>query len=140
MFEQCLYFNSNALARTVTRIWTEAYRPFGLSPPHAFLLRVVLAQPGLLPRELAKELSLSRSTITRFVDSLEQRGFVKRTPTENDGREVRIDPTPQAREIHQSLDRIGANLTQWMGEILGQAELSQTVAKLRQIQKDLENP
>jgi len=66
MFENCLYFNSNALARTVSRIWTEAYRPFDLSPPHAFLLRLVLARPGLMPRELANELSLSRSTVTRI--------------------------------------------------------------------------
>ena len=66
MFEECLYFNTNSLARTVSRIWAEAYRKFDLSPPHAFLLRAVLAKPGLLPRELAEELNLSRSTVTRF--------------------------------------------------------------------------
>ena len=31
MFEECLYFNSNALARSVTKVWTEAYREFELS-------------------------------------------------------------------------------------------------------------
>jgi len=138
MFEQCLYFNTNALARTVTRIWTEAYRPFELSPPQAFLLRTVLAKPGLLPRELAQELSVSRSTVTRFLDSLEKRDFVKRTPTGKDGREVQIYPTSSAQVIHQELDQIGAKLTKQMGKILGQEDVSQTVAKLREMQKTLD--
>jgi DNA-binding MarR family transcriptional regulator len=137
MFEECLYFNSNALARTVTRIWTEAYRPYDLSPPHAFLLRVVLAKPGLLPRELAEELSLSRSTITRFLDSLEQRDLLIRKPTEKDGRELQIYPTKAAKTIHQKLDNIGKDLTRLMGETVGKTELSQTVFKLRELQRAL---
>ncbi len=138
MFEECLYFNSNALARTVTRIWAEAYRPLELSPPHAFLLRVVLAKPGLLPRELADELNLSRSTITRFLDSLEKRDLLIRRPTERDGRELQVYPTKAAKDIHQELDLTGGTLTQLMGEIVGQDDLSKTVAKLREVQKILE--
>ena len=138
MFEECLYFNSNALARTVSRIWTEAYHQFNLSPPHAFLLRVVLAKPGLFPRELADELNLSRSTITRFLDSLEKRDFLVRKPTEKDGRELKVYPTMAAKEIHKNLDDIGGSLTKLMAEIVGQDELSQTVAKLRKVQKFLQ--
>lgn len=138
MFEECLYFNSNALARTVSRIWTEAYRPFDLSPPHAFLLRVVLAKPGLFPRELAAELNLSRSTITRFLDSLEKRDFLVRKPAERDGRELQVYPTKAAKAIHRKLDSTGGNLTRLMGEIVGKEELSRTVSKLREVQKFLE--
>ncbi len=139
MFEECLYFNSNALARTVSRIWTEAYREFDLSPPHAFLLRVILAQPGLLPRELAKELNLSRSTITRFLDSLEKRDFLIRKPTGQDGRELQVYPTKAAEAIHQKLDDTGSNLTKLIATIIGTDELSEIVAKLREVQKSLEN-
>lgn len=139
MFEECLYFNSNALARTVSRIWTEAYRQFDLSPPHAFLLRVVLAKPGLLPRELAEELNLSRSTITRFLDSLESRDLLIRKAAEKDGRELQVYPTKAAKKIHQALDSTGGNLTKLMGEIVGKDELSVVVVKLREVQKFLES-
>lgn len=138
MFEECLYFNSNALARTVSRVWTEAYKPFDLSPPHAFMLRVVLAKPGLMPRQLAKELSLSRSTVTRFLDSLEKRGFLVRKMTTQDGREVQIYPTKAAIEIHEKLDQTGKNLSRLMGKIIGQDDLSQTVSNLRKLQNILE--
>lgn len=138
MFEECLYFNSNALARTVSRVWSDAYKPFDLSPPHAFLLRIVLAKPGLMPRELAKELSLSRSTITRFLDSLEKRDFLVRKMTTQDGREVQIYPTKTAVEIHEKLDQTGRNLSKRMGKIVGQDDISQTVSNLRKLKAILE--
>ncbi|WP_028468907.1 MarR family winged helix-turn-helix transcriptional regulator [Neptunomonas japonica] len=138
MFEECLYFNSNALARTVTRIWTEAYKPLDLSPSHAFLLRAVLSKPGLMPRELAKELSLSRSTVTRFLDSLVKRGFLIRKMTAQDGREIQIYPTKAAIEIHDELDQTGKNLSKLMSSIIGQDDLSQTVSNLRKIQNIVE--
>lgn len=137
MFEECLYFNSNALARTVTRIWSEAYKPLGLSPPHAFLLRVVLAKPGLMPRELAIELNLSRSTVTRFLDSLADKGWLRREMTTPDGREVQVYPTEQAKQVHQTLDAIGRGLSQQMAEIFGQDALAETVHSLRRFQKAL---
>lgn len=137
MFEECLYFNSNALARTVSRIWTDAYKPFDLSPPHAFLLRVVLAKPGLMPRELAKELSLSRSTVTRFLDSLEKRDFLLRKMTAQDGREVQVYPTKKAIQIHRELDRTGGTLSKLMRELFGQDDLSKTVSNLRKLQSIL---
>lgn len=138
MFEQCLYFNSNALARTVTRIWTEKYRQFDLSPPHAFLLRTVLANPGMFPRELAEELNLNRSTITRFLDSLEKNEFLTRQATENDGREVQIFPTKKAKKIHKKLDNTGKELTKMMGKILGEDELTEIVSNIREVKKAIE--
>lgn len=139
MFEECLYFNSNALARTVTRIWTDKYRQFDLSPPHAFLLRVVLAKSGMLPRELAEELNLTRSTITRFLDSLETRGFLIRKATENDGREVQVYPTAKAKKIQTELNEAGQELTQLMGKIVGKNELSEIVSNIREIKKLINN-
>jgi len=138
MFEECIYFNTNALARCVTKVWTEAYKEYDLSPPHAFLLRLVLAKPGLLPRELAKELQLSRSTITRFLDSLEKRGLLIRQPEEADKREFKVFPTKESQKIQKELDSTGKKLTSLMREIVGKDELAKTINELRSIQKMIE--
>lgn len=139
MFEECLYFNSNALARKVTQFWTEAYKPLGLSPPHAFMLRVVLANPGLMPSELAEELSLSRSTITRFLDSLEKRDFLVRKMKTQDGREIQIYPTKSSMKIHEKLDQTGRNLSKLMEKTIGEDDLSQTISNLRNLKTTLES-
>lgn len=138
MFEECLYFNSNALARAVTKLWTEAYKPFDLSPPHAFLLRAVLAQPGLQPKQLADELNLSRSTVTRFLDSLEARGLLQRTAGSADAREWQVHPTPEAQAMHAELDATGARLTTQMRRLFGKAVVGDTVATLRQMQQKID--
>ncbi len=137
MFEDCLYFNSNALARTVSKIWTRAYKQFDLSPPHAFLLRLVLTEPGIQPRELAETLQLNRSTVTRFLDSLEKKGFVIRQFGERDGREVSVYPTQKAEEIHQRLYQIRDELRQKMKKLLGEQQLAKEIEKLRTIREKL---
>jgi hypothetical protein len=48
MFDHCIYFNTTALARALEREWTAAYKPFGLTPPQGFMLRAVLAKPGIV--------------------------------------------------------------------------------------------
>jgi len=138
MFEHCLYFNSNALARTVTRIWAEAYKKFDLSPPHAFLVKVVLTKPGLSPRELAEDLSLSRSTVTRFLDSLEKKGFVRRESVGKDGREIQVYPTGKAEGIRDLLNETRAELMERISTLLGENEMPKTVATLRQTRSALE--
>ena len=73
MVERCLYFNINTLTRVVNRIWDDAFAELGLSPSHAYLLRLVLSQPGLTPKQINLELKLEKSTVTRFIDVLGKR-------------------------------------------------------------------
>lgn len=139
MFEECLYFNSNALARSVSRLWTEAYKPLGLSPAHAFLLRAVLARPGIMPSELAQELHLSRSTVTRFLDSLAKRGFIIRNTVSGDGREISIFPSDQALSIKKELNLIGKQMTKKMHDCIGRDNVLETVKSIRDFQEIIDS-
>ncbi len=44
------------------------FRQTGLSAPHAYVMRLVLDDPGLSQKQLAEELHLDPSTVTRFID------------------------------------------------------------------------
>ncbi|MGF9693676.1 MarR family transcriptional regulator [Rhizobium sp. 0TCS1.26] len=122
MFDHCLYFNTTSLARQLERIWTEAFKPFGLTPPQAFTLRAVLAKPGMLHSELADTLKIARATATRSVDGLVARGLLERRATEQDGRESELHPTLSAIEIGDGLNAASGEVTQRL-----QAELSASV-------------
>ncbi len=132
MFEQCLYFNTAALSRLLEREWSRALLPFGLSPPQAFMLRAVLAQPGLLQRELAQTLTITRPTATRLLDGLQQRRLVERRGSATDGRELEIHPTAAAREIAAALQQACAQVTRRMKRTLGEQAFSDVVARLHQ--------
>jgi DNA-binding MarR family transcriptional regulator len=138
MFDHCLYFNATALARRLEREWTEAFAMFELSPPQAFMLRVILAKPGLLQRELADELSIARPTATRALDLLQIKGLIERRGRDGDGREVCIQPTKDAIAIQSALNRASGTVTSKLKSLLGDAEFGETVSKIRDVRSALE--
>jgi DNA-binding MarR family transcriptional regulator len=138
MFDSCLYFNTTALARSLEREWTKAFKPFGLTPSQAFMLRVVLEKPSLLQNELAKELAISRPTATRTLDGLQKLGLVERRTTESDGREYAICPTASARNMKDSLNAASAAVTKRLKKELGHNRFDEVVSNLRNIRFTLE--
>ncbi|MFC1536458.1 MarR family winged helix-turn-helix transcriptional regulator [Pseudomonadota bacterium] len=138
MFDRCLYFNINTLTRLVNKKWDEAFNEFDLSPAHGYLLRVVLAEPGISQKNLATELRLEKSTITRFVDALVVKGLVTRSKNATtDGRTQNIYPTPDATKIHDSLEALGAKLYQTMVSTIGKQKLELLVQQLRESTKKI---
>lgn len=137
MFDHCMYFNTTALARLLEREWTRAFKPFGLTPPQAFMLRVVLERPGLLQRELATAMAISRPTATRSLDGLQKLELVERRASASDGREFAIHPTAAALQIKDAINAASAGVTKRLKEQLGTDQFDETVSRLRSIRATL---
>ena len=133
MFEQCLYFNTTSLARKLEREWTIAFKPFSLTPPQAFMLRVILQKPASLQSELANEMNISRSTATRTLDGLEKLGFTKRTSSPKDGRESEIHPTAKALKIKDDLNAASGEVTKKFKKLLGNDVFERVVGEVRTV-------
>lgn len=137
MFDHCLYFNTTALARALEREWSKAFKPFGLTPSQAFMLRAVLQKPGMLQSELAKELAISRSTATRTLDGLQQLGLLLRLATGNDGRESAIQATAAGIALQEQLDTASGEVTKRLKKELGLAHFDETVTKVKQVRSTI---
>ncbi len=131
MFDHCLYFNTTALARVVEREWAAAFKPFGLTPPQGFLLRLVLARPGLSQHELAVELTIARPTATRLLDGLQALGLVERREAPHDARHWSVFPTRAAQAIHADLNAASGQVTQRIQRQIGKENFTDTVTKVR---------
>jgi DNA-binding MarR family transcriptional regulator len=138
MFEHCIYFNTTSLARKLEREWTEAFRPFGLTPPQAFLLRMILSRPGSLQGDLAREMNISKATASRTLDGLVRLGFVRRAESSQDGRGVEVYPTEAATVICNDLNTASGSVTAKFKSLLGDADFEATVGKLRHIRELLD--
>ncbi len=138
MFERCLYFNTNHLSRVVDKIWKDAFAPLGLSPAHAYLLRLVLSQPGLQQKDIGNELQLEKSTITRFIDKMVESGYLVRQSTSvDDVKYKRIFATNKATAIESELQNIGDRLFQSMTKCIGENEMKKFVKSARDISNNL---
>ena len=117
LLDGCLYFTTNSLSRAITRMAEEEFRLTGLSPSHAFLLMTVSKNNGINPNELAKKLQIAPSTVTRFVDSLENRGYLTR---EVDGKISKIYSTEKGQDLQKSIHKAWKSLYHRYSEILGE--------------------
>ncbi|HEB97491.1 MAG TPA: MarR family transcriptional regulator [Sedimenticola thiotaurini] len=138
MFERCLYFNLNALTRKVNRIWEAEFRQTGLSAPHAYVMRLVLSEPGISQKQLAEELHLDPSTVTRFVDALVERGLVRRDASRSDRRSSAVFPTAEGKRLLRRLEKIGEVLYQTMRTRIGDKPFQELVRGLREARSALE--
>ncbi len=140
MFERCLYFNLNALTRRLNRVWESEFRQVGLSAPHAYVMRLVLNEPGILQKQLADALHLDPSTVTRFVDALTARRLVRRSPNHTDRRSAAVFPTAEGKRLHDRLERIGEGLYQALRTKLGSKRFQELVRALREAGDLLDEP
>lgn len=137
MFEQCLYFNTTSLARKLEREWTLAFKPFGLTPSQAFMLRVILEKPESYQNALAKEMNITKPTASRGLDGLEKLGLIERRPSPDDAREIEVHPTRKAKHMRDDLNAASGEVTKKFKKLLGSDEFFDVVGKLRGISEVL---
>lgn len=137
MFEHCLYFNTTSLARQLEREWTRAFKPFGLTPSQAFMLRVVLEREAITGTDLASELNITKATCSRTVDGLIQLGYVDRVQAGEDGRSHELHPTSKAKKIKNEINQASGEVTKKIKKVIGNGKFESTVLSLRSISSSI---
>lgn len=117
ILEHCLYFTAGALARRLTAMAEDCFRPTGLNPSQGFALMCIVDEPGISPSVIAERLALAPSTVTRIVAALERAGHVTTTAT---GRRVAARPTPSGRRLHKRVLTAWRVLYDRYSDILGE--------------------
>ncbi len=116
---KCLYFTTNALARKVEKLALESWKPVDLSPSHAYLLLMVLEEPGTQPGCIANHLQLSPSTVTRLIEKLEEKQLVTRT---TEGKQTNVYPSATAKALLPTLTQCLNHFYNNYSTILGKEE------------------
>lgn len=90
-----------AQARIVTdQVFEEAVgRPLDMRPVEYTILALILANPGLTARQLARGLAVSPPNIALWIERLEGRGLIARTRGEHDARVQNITLTAEGSAL-----------------------------------------
>jgi len=139
MFEKCLYFTTTKFTRLISSLWEEAYRPINLSPSHAYLMMLILENPGDTPKKLSEKMDLKLSTISRLIDGLFVKGFIIRKKINKDKRECSVYPTELGVSLKNDLVKITKKLHKKIRKILGNTDVSDAVLLLKKFSKNIKN-
>ncbi|MDF2187377.1 MarR family transcriptional regulator [Paraflavitalea sp. CAU 1676] len=122
-----MYFVANALGRRIERLAMETWKQVDLSPSHAYLLILVIEEPGIQPTAISEQLILSPSTITRLIEKLEDKELATRT---TEGKLTKVFPTAKAKDLYPKLQECLGHFIENYSNILGKEESLQMVANM----------
>ncbi|QAA33791.1 MarR family winged helix-turn-helix transcriptional regulator [Clostridium manihotivorum] len=131
----CLYFSANKLARIMTKMADEEFRITGLSPTYAFLVSIVNEKPGISQKDIGEALHITPSTITRFIDKLENSGYVNRR---TEGKNSFIYSTEKGMELQKDINRAWSNLQQRYSKSVGKDEYVKVTEMINSVCSKLE--
>ncbi|MHA1186185.1 MAG: MarR family winged helix-turn-helix transcriptional regulator [Candidatus Heimdallarchaeota archaeon] len=67
---------------------------------------------GITIKELAKETSLSKSTMTPMLDRLEKMGYLLRVPSKTDRRTIQIERTAKDKKMQETYNDVSKEMTE----------------------------
>ena len=91
--------------------------------PAAFGTLRMLSQPRTMS-EVANALQCDNSNVTGIVDSLEQKGLVRRRPSEEDRRVKLIELTAEGKRVHARLEKAFATPPAWVDALSAEDQRS----------------
>jgi DNA-binding MarR family transcriptional regulator len=109
-------------------------RPLNVSAAGGLALGMLRDRGPMSPSELGERLIVTRATVTGLLDSLERRGFVRRTPNPDDRRGLIVEITPDGLVVIQAVRTlIHRHEKAWLA-ILTDEEKRSYIAQLHRIQ------
>lgn len=116
---ECLGFRTRSVSRTVTRIFDDALREHGLTIAQYGLLAAIGVLEPVQPAELGGRLNLEKSTLTRNIQLMGERGWVAVTPGST-GRSVHLALTAKGKQALEKAFPAWERAQGTVREILGE--------------------
>ena len=83
----------------------------GLQPAHGSVLAFLFGQHKPVPvKEIVERVGRVKSTVTGMVNTLERHGYVRKTPSAEDGRVVYVELTKKGDALRADFDAISETL------------------------------
>jgi DNA-binding MarR family transcriptional regulator len=125
----CVSFNIRKAARTVTQLYDERMRPFGLRSTQLPILGKTLVLEPVTVTRLAEATVTDRTTLTRNLRLLEQQGLIQ-VDMGDDRREREVRLTDRGRDVLAQVYPIWKEVQAEVAQRFGSDRLARLLAEL----------
>ncbi|WP_345557464.1 MarR family winged helix-turn-helix transcriptional regulator [Streptomonospora halophila] len=112
-------------------------REVGLHPGQELLMMRLWDEGPQRQTDLAAVIDADAPTVTRSVRRLERAGFVRRSPSPQDGRVTIVEATPASMGLRGAVVRIWAELEQMTAADLGEGDRQEVLRALGGLERNL---
>ena len=125
--------NINIIGRCAGMFRSEKLKETGLGACHHSYILAVCRRPGISQDELAREICINKSNVTRHLAALEESGYVERRQSEADKRVTLVFPTEKALAILPTVRAVIREWNELLTEGMDEEELERFAATLSRI-------
>lgn len=127
--------------RTSGRLFARMLRERGMeiNPAHGRVLFVLWEEGSMSINELAKRVSLGKSTLTNTIDRLEAAGQILRVRSGQDRRKILVELTAQNKALHRLYDEVSAEMTRLFYQGFSKDDAARFDAYLARVLANLES-
>jgi len=107
---QSIGFRFGNMSRKMSSLFASRLKPYGITPEQWTVLYQVYLQEGINQKELALRSGKDQPSITRILDVLDKKGFVRRKPDPGDRRAYLIYATPAVKQLMNETEPLELSL------------------------------
>lgn len=113
-------------------------KEYDISPEQWSLVFRVVERSGLTQKELSDSTYKDQANITRSIDRLEQKGFLKRIENPNDRRSFQLVPTQDAIALVERIIPLSQAFNAQLTQSFSEEETKMLIALLNKVHHNLE--
>ena len=133
------YFFANAVLSVFCKNYMELKKGLPVRPSEMGVLNIISETEGPhTPVMLAEMLKVSKPMITAHITSLENKGYITKSPSPQDKRAYHILPTEKAQALVQKAKADLTHKLDWLIDGLGQDDFNALVALAEKANKIIE--
>jgi DNA-binding MarR family transcriptional regulator len=126
------------LANAVIERELASRRLEGLQPAHGSVLAFLFGQQKPVPvKEIVERVGRVKSTVTGMVNTLERHGYVRKTPSAEDGRVVYVELTQKGDALRAEFEAISQTLLDAVYGKMTRGDRKMLVQLLSQVESNL---
>lgn len=127
------------ISRCAAQYRTERLAPLGLKSCHGSYLLVICDEPGISQDKLAQRICINKSNVARQVASLEEDGFITRTPSKEDRRVIMLFPTQKTLDVLPAIRKVLGDWRDFLTSDLTPEEQEQLLTMLHKLRQKAPN-
>ncbi len=113
----------NNISRAQSVYRTEKLKADGICGAHHPFILSICRKPGMTQEEISREICLNKSTVTRALSHLEEKGYVEKRENTSDKRSFLIYPTEKMLELLPKVRSLAASWNSLISKDIPEEEL-----------------